>query len=261
MEQYIGVKSMTVDIQMSPIPALSMGENPSAMTELAFCAVLFPRLGDAREATVNQKRKWNTLRASVVQRGSGWDPWDQDEMSDNLSLDVKFDSRSEHQTSNRHHASIWGVSYSRGGPDDWRCGCFEWEGWKSAQNRQQWHANRKQHASHSAASLQDVEEDFYKTLGVPRFCSMNEIRRGYRAMARLYHPDVAGNSTDDAEQFIRLQRALDVLSDTTERALYDAKLRDKIGNRNPHICSDDVAAYEPRTASLPESDLEEFRLT
>ncbi|MDE2755723.1 MAG: DnaJ domain-containing protein, partial [Acidobacteriota bacterium] len=33
-------------------------------------------------------------------------------------------------------------------------------------------------------------QDFYKTLGVDRRASLDDIRKSYRKLARKYHPDV-----------------------------------------------------------------------
>lgn len=63
-------------------------------------------------------------------------------------------------------------------------------------------------------------QDYYATLEVPRTASDDEIKRAYRRLARLYHPDV--NKEPGAEErFKRVNEAYDVLSDATKRGQYD----------------------------------------
>lgn len=63
-------------------------------------------------------------------------------------------------------------------------------------------------------------KDYYKTLGVPRAATQDEIKRAYRKLARKYHPDVS-KETNAEEKFKELQEANEVLKDTEKRAAYD----------------------------------------
>jgi DnaJ-related protein SCJ1 len=62
--------------------------------------------------------------------------------------------------------------------------------------------------------------DFYKTLGIKKSASPQEIKKAYRKLAKLYHPD---KTSDDsaAQKFLDVGHAFEVLSDTTKRATYD----------------------------------------
>jgi curved DNA-binding protein len=63
--------------------------------------------------------------------------------------------------------------------------------------------------------------DFYEALGVSRSASQEEIQRGYRKLARAYHPDV--NKDPGAEdRFKEISEAYDVLSDPETRRRYNA---------------------------------------
>jgi curved DNA-binding protein len=63
-------------------------------------------------------------------------------------------------------------------------------------------------------------KDYYKTLGVGRKATQDEIKRAYRKLARKYHPDVSKEA--DAEQkFKDLGEAYEVLKDPEKRVAYD----------------------------------------
>lgn len=62
--------------------------------------------------------------------------------------------------------------------------------------------------------------DYYKTLGVERGASAEEIKRAYRKLARKYHPDV--NRDPEAEKrFKEINEAHEVLKDPEKRKAYD----------------------------------------
>jgi DnaJ-class molecular chaperone len=65
------------------------------------------------------------------------------------------------------------------------------------------------------------EIDFYKTLGVSRNASAEEIRKAHKKLARKYHPDTRPGDKDAADQFKKVQAAYAVLGDAEKRVQYD----------------------------------------
>lgn len=64
-------------------------------------------------------------------------------------------------------------------------------------------------------------EDYYKTLGVDRSASVDEIKRAYRKLANKYHPDKNKDDDKAPEMFAKVGEAYEVLSNRENRAKYD----------------------------------------
>src|SRR6185503_10654980 len=64
-------------------------------------------------------------------------------------------------------------------------------------------------------------KDYYKTLGVSRTASDDEIRKAFRKLARQHHPDVAKNKATGEEKFKEINEAYEVLGDPQKRKKYD----------------------------------------
>jgi molecular chaperone DnaJ len=64
--------------------------------------------------------------------------------------------------------------------------------------------------------------DPYRTLGVDRKASDEEIKKAYRKLARQYHPDRNAGDKAAEERFKEVQEAYSILSDPDKRKAYDA---------------------------------------
>jgi len=63
-------------------------------------------------------------------------------------------------------------------------------------------------------------KDYYKTLGVERGASDEEIKKAYRKLARKYHPDVSREANATA-RFQEVSEAYETLGNKEKRAAYD----------------------------------------
>jgi len=64
-------------------------------------------------------------------------------------------------------------------------------------------------------------KDYYETLGVPRTATADEIKKAFRKLARIHHPDVAKNKAAGEVKFKEINEAYEVLSDAEKRRKYD----------------------------------------
>jgi len=64
-------------------------------------------------------------------------------------------------------------------------------------------------------------KDYYKTLGVSRNASQDEIKRAYRKLAVKYHPDKNPDDKETENRFKEINEAYEVLKDPEKRKKYD----------------------------------------
>jgi len=64
-------------------------------------------------------------------------------------------------------------------------------------------------------------KDYYRTLGVDRKATAEQIKSAFRKQARKYHPDTNKGDAESERKFKELSEAYDVLGDPKKRAEYD----------------------------------------
>ena len=66
-----------------------------------------------------------------------------------------------------------------------------------------------------------MSKDFYKTLGVSKGASAEEIQKAYRNLARKYHPDLNPDDKTAKQKFQDVQQAYETLNDPKKKQMYD----------------------------------------
>jgi len=64
-------------------------------------------------------------------------------------------------------------------------------------------------------------KDYYEILGVARTATADEIKKAFRKLARIHHPDVAKDKAKGEIKFKEINEAYEVLSDPEKRQKYD----------------------------------------
>ena len=76
-------------------------------------------------------------------------------------------------------------------------------------------------------------KDPYKTLGLDRSASQDDIKRAFRKLTRKHHPDLSPDDPKAAEKFAEISAAHDLLSDPEQRRRFDAGEIDATGAEQP----------------------------
>ena len=66
-----------------------------------------------------------------------------------------------------------------------------------------------------------AKDDFYEVLGLQRGASEDEIKKAYRAKAKVHHPDRNPDDPNAEAKFKTINEAYDVLKDPQKKAAYD----------------------------------------
>lgn len=66
-----------------------------------------------------------------------------------------------------------------------------------------------------------MSQDYYKTLGISKNSSTDEIKKAYRKLAHKYHPDKNPGDKSAEQKFKEINNAYQTLSDPQKRSQYD----------------------------------------
>jgi molecular chaperone DnaJ len=66
-----------------------------------------------------------------------------------------------------------------------------------------------------------TKRDYYEILGIEKNAAEDEIKKNYRRLAMLYHPDRNPGDKEAEEKFKEAAEAYEVLSDSQKREIYD----------------------------------------
>lgn len=78
-----------------------------------------------------------------------------------------------------------------------------------------------------------MSDDPYKTLGVPRTATQDEIKKAYRKLAKSLHPDLHPGDPGKQAEFQAVSAAHDLLRDPEKRRRFDAGEIDASGQERP----------------------------
>ena len=66
-----------------------------------------------------------------------------------------------------------------------------------------------------------MSKDYYKTLGVAKNATSDELKKAYRDLAKKYHPDKNQGDKEAERKFKEINEAYDILKDDQKRSAYD----------------------------------------
>ncbi|KAI0951581.1 hypothetical protein AcW1_008590 [Taiwanofungus camphoratus] len=106
-------------------------------------------------------------------------------------------------------------------------------------------AESKPHDSNDTTGAGGVS-DYYSLLEVDESATADEIRRSFRRLALLHHPDKNHDDVEGAtKRFATLQQAYEVLSDEQERAWYDSHRASLVPEPDAQTVFEDIKRGAP----------------
>lgn len=69
-----------------------------------------------------------------------------------------------------------------------------------------------------------MKYNLYSTLGVKPKATAEEIKKGYRKVAKAFHPDKNPNDKTAAKKMLEINEAYEILSDEVKKKKYDEDL-------------------------------------
>jgi len=93
---------------------------------------------------------------------------------------------------------------------------------------------------------------YYTVLDLPTDCTLEEIKKSYKQLAKIFHPDK--NQSDGGAKFKSISEAYKTLSDSEKRAEYDERIG--ISRKRPH---GDVVDFDDFETDSEDEELISFR--
>ncbi|CDR40642.1 CYFA0S05e02784g1_1 [Cyberlindnera fabianii] len=104
-----------------------------------------------------------------------------------------------------------------------------------------------------------MKTDYYELMGVSTSTTESELKKAYRKMALLYHPDKNPDNVEEATQrFAEIRLAYEVLSDPQERAWYDAHKSQILREDTDGGVNDQEEYVEPEVAGTTVDEIYKF---
>jgi molecular chaperone DnaJ len=117
-------------------------------------------------------------------------------------------------------------------------------------------------------AMAEIEKDYYAILGVPKNASLNEIKKAYRRLAKLHHPDLFPGDKEKEEKFRLIKEAYEVLSDDKKREAYDRLGTTDVGEGRDFFETTFVSSQEMRGCddvikeiAIPSPMVDELQIT
>lgn len=85
--------------------------------------------------------------------------------------------------------------------------------------------------------------DYYQIMGVPENATTDQIKKAFRRLAKLHHPDRNPNNPQAADRFKEINEANDVLSDADKRKKYDMLRRSGPPGPDPEVDISDMSSF------------------
>lgn len=90
-------------------------------------------------------------------------------------------------------------------------------------------------------------ENYYKILHVADFAEIEVVKAAYRAVSKLYHPDI--NSDVDSSEIVKINLAYEVIGNPEKKESYDRELRNYMNEKSDH------SAFASDKKSEPVNDM------
>lgn len=96
-------------------------------------------------------------------------------------------------------------------------------------------------------------QDVYKILELPPFSDQSEVKKAYRKLVKVWHPDI-NPSQQATDQFKKIQEAYELLMDDKKKMAYDLLLRKKHSNQSTRKSTNSRTNKNSNTKSTKQQD-------